>query len=54
MSKPEIKIIPTSQRGLSILEIRCDGDGNFTPTVSQQVPTHIAHWIKESCDANTE
>ena len=44
------EVIPTSTKGFSLLVIRKLDDGKFTPSVSVEIKTDIANYIKKSIE----
>lgn len=53
-NRPTIEIREVSMKGQCLFTLRMPTDPEHTPTVSQQMPTHVARWIKACTDKSTD
>ncbi len=44
--KYAVSVEPTSMRGYSLLILHKPNDPEWSPTLSQQMPTEVAEWVK--------
>lgn len=52
MKDIKIEILPISMTGQSIFVLRRAGDREHIPTMSLQMPTDVANWLKECAERN--